>query len=91
MSVIPLANRTLGLAVLLIITSLPLYTTKNKIMKVINKATGKEHSAQYAANRRGNMRYHVEINGEFKSLTDQQFDKHFSIMGQRKLSGAVMG
>ena len=43
-------------------------------MKIIDRKTGEEKSAVYAANTTGNMRYNVD--GKF--LTDKQFDKRYT-------------
>lgn len=51
---------------------------KNAV-KIINKKTGDENVAIYAANRLGNMRYHVD--GRF--LTDKQFNNLYTIKNEK--------
>ena len=48
----------------------------NSVIKIIVKSTGEVKTAVYAANTKGNMRYHVDG----KSLTDKQFDKLYTII-----------
>jgi hypothetical protein len=50
----------------------------NGVVKIIEKKTGKENTAVYGRNRRGNLRYNVD--GKF--LSDKEFNKHYSLVDE---------
>jgi hypothetical protein len=56
----------------------------DNVVKIINKRTGQQTTAVYAANRQGNFRYHVGG----KPISDKEFDRTY-VLHQPSLSWKV--